>query len=177
LTTIFDKVAEPGWTWFEQRLTYDNAKLAHALIVSGRATGYTGVYERGIQALRWLVGVQTSQHGRLRPIGSNGFYTRNAASSGWLELDNNPDLKMIASGEGLLFELHKDGSIWWYVGPACSGGYCPGWVELNNNPLAVTIGAGPKRSERFGFGSSPWKSRSASGMREARPLPCTRWPR
>jgi hypothetical protein len=37
--TIFDQVAEPGWTWFEEGLTYDNAKLAHALIVSGRATG------------------------------------------------------------------------------------------------------------------------------------------
>jgi hypothetical protein len=39
LMTIFDKVAGPGWTWFEDGLTYDNAKLAHALIVSGRATG------------------------------------------------------------------------------------------------------------------------------------------
>ena len=39
LMTLFDKVAEPGWTWFEDGLTYDNAKLAHALIVSGRATG------------------------------------------------------------------------------------------------------------------------------------------
>ena len=39
LMTIFDKVAGPGWTWFEEGLTYDNAKLAHALIVSGRATG------------------------------------------------------------------------------------------------------------------------------------------
>ena len=60
LVTIFDKVASPDWTWFEDGLAYDNAKLAHALIVSGRATGQTGVYERGIQALRWLVGVQTS---------------------------------------------------------------------------------------------------------------------
>ena len=60
LVTIFDKVARPDWTWFEDGLTYDNAKLAHALIVSGRATAQTGVYERGIQALRWLVGVQTS---------------------------------------------------------------------------------------------------------------------
>ena len=45
LLTIFDKVAEPGWTWFEEGLTYDNAKLAHALIVSGRATGQRGMYE------------------------------------------------------------------------------------------------------------------------------------
>jgi hypothetical protein len=79
LVTIFDKVAEPAWTWFEEGLTYDNAKLAHALIVSGRATGQRSVYERGIQALRWLVGVQTSQHGQLRPIGSKGFYKRSGA--------------------------------------------------------------------------------------------------
>src|SRR5581483_3836835 len=65
LVTIFDIVAGPSWAWFENGLTYDNAKLAHALIVSGRATGQTDVYERGIQALRWLVGVQTSSHGQL----------------------------------------------------------------------------------------------------------------
>ena len=64
LVSLFDKVAAPGWTWFEDSLTYDNAKLAHALIVSGRATGQKSVYERGLQALRWLVGVQTSPAGR-----------------------------------------------------------------------------------------------------------------
>ncbi len=87
LMTIFDKVAGPGWTWFEDGLAYDNAKLAHALIVSGRATGQRSVYERGIQALRWLVGVQTSQHGQLRPIGSNGFYRRNGARA---DFDQQP---------------------------------------------------------------------------------------
>ncbi|MGA3095802.1 MAG: glycosyltransferase family 4 protein [Bryobacteraceae bacterium] len=79
LMTIFDQVAAPGWTWFEQGLAYDNAKLAHALIVSGRATGHTRVYERGIQALRWLVGVQTSQRGQPRPIGGNGFQKSSGA--------------------------------------------------------------------------------------------------
>jgi hypothetical protein len=76
LVALFDNVAQPGWTWFEEGLTYDNAKLAHALIVSGRATRQTSVYERGLKALRWLIGVQTSQNGQLRPIGSNGFYRR-----------------------------------------------------------------------------------------------------
>ena len=28
LAAIFDKVAAPGWIWFEEGLTYDNAKLA-----------------------------------------------------------------------------------------------------------------------------------------------------
>jgi hypothetical protein len=87
LVAIFDKVAEPGWIWFEQGLTYDNAKLAHALIVSGRATEQENVYERGMRALRWLVGVQTAPHGHLRPIGSNGFYRRNGARA---EFDQQP---------------------------------------------------------------------------------------
>ena len=77
LVALFDRVAEPGWTWFEEGLTYDNAKLAHALIVSGRATGQKSVCERGLDALKWLVGQQTSQRGQLQPIGSNGFYKRN----------------------------------------------------------------------------------------------------
>ena len=32
----------PDWPWFEEELSYDNAKLAHALIVSGHATGQRG---------------------------------------------------------------------------------------------------------------------------------------
>jgi hypothetical protein len=59
---------------------------------------------------------------------------------GWLELDNNPNLSMVATGGGFLYELHKSGSIWWYVGPTCGNGSCPGWVELDNNPSAVAIG-------------------------------------
>jgi hypothetical protein len=46
LVAIFDKVAVPGWTWFEESLTYDNAKLAHALIVSGRARAKTCARQR-----------------------------------------------------------------------------------------------------------------------------------
>ena len=85
--TLFDKVAAPGWVWFEDGLTYDNAKLAHALIVSGRATGQKSVYDRGIAALRWLVGVQTTHHGHLSPIGSNGFYRRDGPRA---EFDQQP---------------------------------------------------------------------------------------
>ena len=76
LMDIFDRASHPDWPWFEEELSYDNAKLAHALILSGRATGQTAVFERGIEALRWLAGVQTSENGHFRPIGSNGFYHR-----------------------------------------------------------------------------------------------------
>jgi hypothetical protein len=73
---------------------------------------------------------------------STGTPCNTVSCPGWLELDNNPNMNMIAAGGGALYQLHNDGSIWWYIGPTCSGGYCPGWVELDNNPLAVAIGAG-----------------------------------
>ena len=110
LMTIFDKVAGPGWTWFEQGLTYDNAKLAHALIVSGRATGQTSVYERGIAALRWLVSVQTSQRGQLRPIGSNGFYKRNGARA---QFDQQP-IEAQTTLSACLEAYRATGDLWWH---------------------------------------------------------------
>jgi len=110
LVTIFDKVAEPGWTWFEQSLTYDNAKLAHALIVSGRAMRQKNVYERGIQSLRWLVGVQTSQYGQLRPIGSNGFYKRNGARA---EFDQQP-IEAQTTVSACLEAYRATADPWWH---------------------------------------------------------------
>jgi glycosyltransferase involved in cell wall biosynthesis len=79
LMELFDKVSVPDLPWFEDTLAYDNAKLPHALIVSGRATGQKPLVERGLQALRWLTEVQTSENGHFRPIGSNGFYLRGAS--------------------------------------------------------------------------------------------------
>ena len=111
LVAIFDKVSEPGWTWFEEGLTYDNAKLAHALIVSGRATGQRSVYERGIRALRWLVGVQTSQHGQLRPVGSNGFYKRNGARA---DFDQQP-IEAQTTVSACLEAYRATADPWWYA--------------------------------------------------------------
>ena len=110
LVAIYDKVATPGWNWFEEGLTYDNAKLAHALIVSGRATRQASVYERGIQALRWLVGVQTSQHGQLRPIGSNGFYKRNGARA---HFDQQP-IEAQTTVSACLEAYRATGDAWWH---------------------------------------------------------------
>jgi len=76
LMAQFDAAAQPDWPWFETELSYDNAKLSEALIVTGRATGQDAVLHRGLDSLRWLTEVQVSEHGHFRPIGSNGFYRR-----------------------------------------------------------------------------------------------------
>lgn len=67
---------DPEWLWFEGSLAYDNAKLPHALLVSGKDTGNHKWIDSGLESLLWLVDVQTSPEGWFRPIGSNGFFQR-----------------------------------------------------------------------------------------------------
>jgi len=69
---IFNRASSPEWQWFEEELSYDNARLCQAMLVSKRAACRT----IGIKALRWLRDVQTSETGYFQPIGSNGFYRK-----------------------------------------------------------------------------------------------------
>jgi glycosyltransferase involved in cell wall biosynthesis len=136
LVAIFDKVAQPGWSWFEEGLTYDNAKLAHALIVSGRATGQGRVYERGMKALRWLVGVQTSQQGQLRPIGSNGFYKRNGARA---DFDQQP-IEAQTTVSACLAAYRTTADPWWYEQAQRAFDWFLGWNDLGLELYAAQTG-------------------------------------
>ena len=68
--------ATEDWQWFEDVVSYANAKLPHALILSSRCMNNATMLETGLKTLRWLVRIQTSDAGSFRPIGSNGFYLR-----------------------------------------------------------------------------------------------------
>jgi len=71
--------ASADWEWFEDIVTYANAKLPHALIISGHSMNDSVMLETGLKTLRWLVSIQLSENGSFRPIGSNGFYPKNRA--------------------------------------------------------------------------------------------------
>ena len=64
------------WQWFEEVVSYANAKLPHAMILNGRCLNNGTMLELGLKTLRWLIKIQTSDAGAFRPIGSNGFYPR-----------------------------------------------------------------------------------------------------
>jgi glycosyltransferase involved in cell wall biosynthesis len=72
----FSDAASEDWRWFEDVVSYTNAKLPHALILSGRGVNAAPMLETGLRTLRWLVEVQTSPTGAFWPVGSNGFYPR-----------------------------------------------------------------------------------------------------
>ena len=68
--------ATKEWQWFEPSATYDNAKLSHAMILSGYWTSRGDVLEVGLESLRWLVESQKNEAGHFAPIGCNGFWIR-----------------------------------------------------------------------------------------------------
>jgi hypothetical protein len=76
LVEQFEQVETPEWPWFEEILTYDNARLSQALIATGRDQGDSRALEVGLLTLRWLVGIQTAPEGHFRAIGCHGFYQR-----------------------------------------------------------------------------------------------------
>lgn len=65
--------------WFESGLSYENARIPQALILTGAATGNAAMVETGLRTLRWLMTQQTSPGGRFRPVGTAGFFDHGEA--------------------------------------------------------------------------------------------------
>ncbi len=78
LGDLYARVAVTEWPWFEDRLTYANAQLPHALIVSGARMDRQDLLDVGLASLAWLNALQRSPDGHFAPIGSNGFYVKGA---------------------------------------------------------------------------------------------------
>jgi glycosyltransferase involved in cell wall biosynthesis len=64
------------WSWFENMLSYSNAKLPHALLTAGRSMEREDLVRTGLESLEWLVEVQRPNKGHFMPIGNEGFYPK-----------------------------------------------------------------------------------------------------
>jgi hypothetical protein len=69
------------WSWFENSVTYCNARLSQALIVSGTRMQRSDMVDGGLRSLDWLISLQLSPDGDFAPIGSNGFLARGGAAA------------------------------------------------------------------------------------------------
>jgi hypothetical protein len=126
LMELCAQTSRPGWPWFEDVLSYDNAKLAHALIQSGRATAQVPVMERGLQTLRWLVEVQSAEGGDFRSIGSNGFYPRSGPRANF---DQQP-IEAQAMVSACLEAYHATLDPWWCQQAQRAFDWFLGWNDL-----------------------------------------------
>jgi hypothetical protein len=87
LVKLWQNHATEDWPWFESSVTYDNARLCQALMMSGGRIHNPEALEIGLKSLRWLASIQKTQAGHFRPIGSNGFYVKDGARA---EFDQQP---------------------------------------------------------------------------------------
>ena len=78
---LFQRTSTLEWSWFEDSVTYCNARLSQALIVSGTRMHRTEIVDAGLRSLDWLVSLQVSHEGDFAPIGCNGFLSRGGAAA------------------------------------------------------------------------------------------------
>ncbi len=78
---LFQRSSGRDWAWFEDSVTYCNARLSQALIISGTRMHRIDIVDAGLRSLEWLVSVQLSHEGDFAPIGSNGFLVRGGAAA------------------------------------------------------------------------------------------------
>ncbi len=81
----FNATSSPDWLWFEDSLTYCNAKLPAALLLAFELTGYAGYLSIATTALRWLFSVVFNGDGELRLVGQDGWYPRNGVKAAFDE--------------------------------------------------------------------------------------------
>ncbi|MBN1418422.1 MAG: glycosyltransferase family 4 protein [Planctomycetes bacterium] len=72
----FRENAAPDWPWCEPTVTYGNATLPHALLLSGRWLECGEMVEQGLRSLAWLFEIQSDPAGHLTLIGNAGWYPR-----------------------------------------------------------------------------------------------------
>ena len=111
LAQSYADTATEEWHWFEEVISYANAKLPHALILSGRCMDNLRLLETGLESLRWLIGIQTSKAGAFRPIGSNGFYQRGRERA---QFDQQP-IEAQATISACIEAYHATGDMFWVV--------------------------------------------------------------
>ncbi len=136
LMELFAVTVQPDWRWFEEELSYDNAKLAHALIVSGQAPGQRAVLDCGLDALRWLTDLQMSEKGHFRPIGSNGFYRRGGKRA---DFDQQP-VEAQATVAACLEAYRATSDFWWYEQAQRAFDWFIGWNDLGREVYAPETG-------------------------------------
>jgi hypothetical protein len=83
LMDLFARVETEDWIWFEEGLSYDNARLSQALILTGLASDTPAYVAAGLKTLRWLMTLQTAPLGHFRAIGTDGFLDRRMPPKGF----------------------------------------------------------------------------------------------
>ncbi|HEY2322324.1 MAG TPA: glycosyltransferase family 4 protein [Thermoanaerobaculia bacterium] len=81
LLGLFKRIDHPEWPWFENSVTYCNARLPQALIATASWNGDAEMAAIGLRSLEWLTTIQRTPEGYFAPVGTNGFFERGSAAA------------------------------------------------------------------------------------------------
>lgn len=104
LSTRYSEAARPDWPWFEDYLTYDNARLPQALLAAGHRLSRPDLVEVGRRALDWYA-EQSDISGPVVRLVGNRWRHRTDQRSGSASAHRDGDEQAIdaaALGEALL---------------------------------------------------------------------------
>lgn len=137
LLGLMSTVETPDWVWFEDGLSYDNARLPQALLATGVAMKVPAYVEAGLRSLRWLTGLQTTPAGLFRPVGSDSFGDRRSAPKAF---DQQP-LEATAAVSACLAAWRADGDPQWRAEARRAFAWFLGHNDLSSPLVDLDTGA------------------------------------
>ncbi|MBK5194411.1 MAG: glycosyltransferase family 4 protein [Proteiniphilum sp.] len=148
LYAMFDKTIDEEWLWFDEKVSYANSRIPHAMIHAGMFLNDKLMTQRGLKVLDWLIEKQFS-NGIFSPVGNNGWLTpQGKAPFDQQPLEANGMIDACLQAEAYV----KDGTyadyalkaFYWFTGEnecaqpvydfatgGCRDGLHPGGVNLN----------------------------------------------
>ena len=148
LEAAYESSSDGAWRWFEDALTYDNARLPHALIVGCVALDRDDAVAAGLESLAWLGDESGLADGLLRLPGNEGRHRSEPAPGAG---DEQPlDASAFVEAELAAFAVTGDPehgaraqrAFEWFLGrnrlgrplyDFATGGCCDGLSELDVN--------------------------------------------
>ena len=137
LLGLMSEVETPDWVWFEDGLSYDNARLPQALIATGTSMKVPAYVESGLRSLRWLTGLQTTPAGLFRPVGSDSFGDKRSAPKAF---DQQP-LEATATISACLAAWRADGDPQWRAEAGRAFAWFLGHNDLSSPLVDLDTGA------------------------------------
>lgn len=117
LLDIYERSHSETWRWFEKSLSYSNARLSQALLISGWRSDNERMIEAGYESLRWLVAEQHRGDEEIFvPIGSRGFFAEGSVKA---RFDQQP-VEACATISACLQAYRLSGEKFWLAEAWCA---------------------------------------------------------
>lgn len=127
LLGLFHQNASEEWPWFEDTVSYANARLPQVLIMNGSQLGDSEALNAGLASLKWLVSLQQASNGYFRPVGSSGFFPRGGRKA---QFDQQP-IEAHATVSACLEAYRCSGDPAWHTHASAAFEWFLGRNDLN----------------------------------------------